>query len=140
MHLLHKGVVHPWHCDVMGHLNTRHYHAMFDDASYQLLNEATGWSPTSPDWQGKGFADVHNSLDYKNELKAGELVEIYGGISKVGNSSFTTHYSMTNKHTGEVAATMMAKLIYFDLNARKSLPLTDALIKQMQHRWINLDE
>lgn len=140
MYSLYKGVVHPWHCDVMGHLNTRYYHAMFDDASYQLLNEATGWSATSPDWQGKGFADVHNSLDYIGELKAGELVEIYGGISATGNSSFTTHYTMTNKETGEVAATMMAKLIYFDLVARQSLTLTDELKAMMQERWVHVDE
>lgn len=136
MHLLHKGVVHPWHCDVMGHLNTRHYHAMFDDASYQLLNEATGWSATLANWQGRGFADVHNSLDYRGELKAGELVEITGGISAIGNSSFTTHYIMKNKVTGKVAATMMAKLIYFDLVNRKSIPLTDELKQQMKNCWI----
>ena len=139
MYLLHKGVAHPWHCDIMGHLNTRHYHAMFDDASYQLLNEATGWSATSTDWQGRGFADVHNSLDYLDELKAGELVEIYGGISHIGNSSFTTLYEMKNKHTGKVAATMTAKLIYFDLVARKSLPLDDALKESMQQRWASVN-
>jgi len=140
MHLLYKGVVHPWHCDVMGHLNTRHYLAMFDDASYQLLNEATGWSATSPVWQGRGFADVHNSLDYIGELKAGELIEISGGISHIGNSSFTANYQMTNKHSGELAATMMAKLIYFDLVARKSMPLSDAIKDQMNSRWITLNE
>lgn len=136
-HSLGKFVVHPWLCDVMGHLNTRHYHAMFDDASYQLLNEATGWSTTSSDWQGKGFADVHNSLDYFDELKVGELVEINGGISQVGNSSLTTVYEMKNKHTGKVSATMTAKLIYFDLVARKSLPLTDVLKEHIQARWVS---
>ena len=140
MHLLYKGVVHPWHCDIMAHLNTRYYLAMFDDASYQLLNEATGWSATSSDWQGRGFADVHNSLDYIGELKAGELIEISGGISQMGNSSFTANYQMANKHTGELAATMMAKLIYFDLVARKSIPLSDAMKDQMNSRWITLNE
>lgn len=140
MHLLYKGVVHPWHCDVMGHLNTRHYLGMFDDASYQLLHEATGWSATSAEWQGKGFADVHNSLDYVGELKAGELLEITGGISAIGNSSFTAHYVMTNKLTGETAATMMAKLIYFDLVARKSMPLTEALKTHMQTRWVDTND
>lgn len=135
MHLLYKGIVHPWHCDVMGHLNTRHYLAMFDDASYQLLNETSGWFATSPEWQGRGFADVHNSLDYLDELSAGELVEIYGGISKIGNSSFTAVYDMKNKHTGNIAATMTAKLIYFDLINRKSMPLTEAMKTQMLSRW-----
>ena len=42
----------------MGHLTTRHYMAMFDDASYVLLSEATGWSPNDPEWAGlEIFAD-----------------------------------------------------------------------------------
>ena len=45
MYLLHKSIVHPWLCDVMGHMNVRHYMSMFDDASYQLLAEATSWHP-----------------------------------------------------------------------------------------------
>ena len=138
MYLLYKGVVHPWHCDVMGHMNTRHYLAMFDDASYQLLHEATGWSATAQDWQGRGFADVHNSLDYLGELKAGELIEIEGGISATGNSSFTANYVMTNKLTGEPAAKMTAKLIYFDLVARKSMPLSADIRQQMEARKIHV--
>jgi acyl-CoA thioester hydrolase len=136
MHLLYKGIVHPWCCDVMGHMNTRHYLAMFDDAGYLLLNEATGWHATSEAWQGRGWADVHNSIDYLAELRAGELVEIQGGISAIGNSSFTASYFMRNKVTGDIAAKMMAKLIYFDLVARKSMLLTDEIKQQLQQRKV----
>ncbi|MDC1513904.1 acyl-CoA thioesterase [Porticoccaceae bacterium] len=139
MHLLYKGIVHPWHCDVMGHMNTRHYLGMFDDASYQLIQESTGWSVGDKSWQGRGFADVHNSLDYLGELKAGDLLEISGGISAIGNSSFTASYFMTHKLTGAPAAKMTAKLIYFDLVARKSVPLTDKIRQQMESRKIDVD-
>lgn len=140
MYLLYKGVVYPWHCDVMGHFNTRYYLSMFDDASYQLLHEASGWSATSLDWQGRGFADVHNSLNYLDELKAGELVEIVGGISDIGNSSFTARYEMKNTLSDKIAATMTAKLIYFDLLARKSMPLSEEIKQMMQARWFAGDE
>ena len=36
MNLVQKSVAHPWMCDVLGHLTTRHYVAMFDDAAYHL--------------------------------------------------------------------------------------------------------
>ncbi len=140
MYLLYKGVVHPWHCDVMGHMNTRHYLGMFDDASYQLLQEATGWHAGSDAWSGKGWADVNNSIDYLGELHAGSLIQIDGGISAIGNSSFTASYFMRNKLTGELAAKMTAKLIYFDLVKRKSMPLTDEVRECMQQRCIALDE
>ena len=31
MQVVHKGVAHPWQCDVLGHLTTRFYVAMFDE-------------------------------------------------------------------------------------------------------------
>lgn len=45
-------VVHPWHCDDMGHMNVRHYAAMFDDASFHLLGIIAG------DGRGLGWADI----------------------------------------------------------------------------------
>ena len=35
------GVAHPWMCDAMGHMNVRHYMAMFDVASFQLPGKLT---------------------------------------------------------------------------------------------------
>ena len=47
MILVQKVVVHPWMCDVLDHLITRHYMAMFDDASYHLLYDVFGWTGAS---------------------------------------------------------------------------------------------
>lgn len=135
MYMLHKGIVHPWLCDVMGHMNVRHYMSMFDDASYQLLAEATGWHAAAKEWQGKGWADVNHQIDYQWELHAGALLEIHGGITQLGNSSFTACYQMQEKITGDVAATLTAKVVYFDLIARRSLELTEALRKKMD-AWL----
>ena len=129
MYLLHKGIVHTWFCDVMGHMNVRHYVGMFDDASFQLLAEATGWYSGAEGWQGKGWADVCHQIDYQGELHTGALVEIDGGIIEMGNSSFTSCYVMKNKMTSERAATMTAKVVFFDLEARRSIPLTDEMRK-----------
>jgi len=136
MYLFNKGIVHPWLCDVMGHMNVRHYMGMFDDASYQLLAEATGWCSGAEEWKGKGWADVSHKIDYQGELQAGALVEIEGGITEMGNSSFTSCYVMKNKMTGEQAATMTAKVVFFDLEARRSIPLTDKLRQQMRTRLV----
>ena len=35
--IVYKGVSHPAMCDIMGHMTTRHYIAMFDDGSYHFL-------------------------------------------------------------------------------------------------------
>ena len=132
MNVFYKGLVHPWLCDVMGHLTTRHYMAMFDEASYQLLSESTGWQPGSYEWKDIGWADVRHEIEYKAELVVGTLIEISGGIEKTGNSSLTAYYEMKTKATGEVAATMLAKTVLFDLGARKAMALTDAIRSKLR--------
>ena len=139
MYLLHKDIVHPWLCDVMGHMNVRHYMGMFDDASFQLLAEALGWYVGAEEWKGKGWADVNHSIDYQGELHAGALIEIEGGVIAIGNSSFTSYYVMKNKMTGKQTATLTAKVVHFDLEARCSLPLTDTLRQKLKTRWITLN-
>ena len=106
--------------------------SMFDDASYQLLAEATGWNPSSKEWENKGWADVSHQVHYQGELHAGVLAEIEGGITDIGNSSFTARYLMKNKITGQRAAILTAKVVYFDLKVRKSIPLPEELRQQMQ--------
>ena len=32
----HRAVVHPWNCDVLGHMNVRWYAHLFDDAEFHL--------------------------------------------------------------------------------------------------------
>lgn len=138
MNFLYKGTVHPWHCDVMGHMNVRHYMAIFDDAAFQLLAEATGWYYGAVEWRGKGWADVNHNIDYLQELTVGSMFEVVGGIINIGNSSYTAKYIMKNKATIEPIAKLEAKVIHFDLVGRKSLPINDQLRQRMEsYGWKN---
>jgi acyl-CoA thioester hydrolase len=127
MELMIRAVVHPWLCDMMGHLTTRHYVGMFDDAAYALFAQATGWNADDPAFAGMGWADVRHEIEYKDEVPAGALVEIFGTITRVGNSSLETRYEMRRASTGAVAATILAKTVFFDLKQRKASPLTEAM-------------
>jgi acyl-CoA thioester hydrolase len=74
-----------------------------------------------------GWADVRHEIEYKDEVPAGALVEIFGTITRVGNSSLETRYEMRRASTGAVAATILAKTVFFDLKQRKASPLTEAM-------------
>ena len=117
----YRGVVHPWLCDAMGHLTTRHYAAMFDDGSYHLL-ATVGHAPHHIQ-DGFGFADVKATFTYKSELRVGDLIVIHGRIVQVGKKSLTTHYVMKNLSNGVTAAEMEAVTVQFDLKARKAISL-----------------
>ena len=60
-----KSVAHPWMCDVLGHMTTRHYVAMFDDAAYHMLYSVFGWTGSSDDKNRIAWADVQHTIDYK---------------------------------------------------------------------------
>jgi acyl-CoA thioester hydrolase len=119
-----RAVAHPWQCDVMGHLTTRYYMAMFDDASYHLLFEVFGWSGADAA-EGLGFADVRHEIDYEAEVGAGDLLQINGSLEKLGGKSVTLVYEMHNLTRKQRAARLTSIAVCFDTRARKAVPIPD---------------
>ena len=115
------GVVHPWMCDVMGHMSARHYMAMFDDASFYLLGiianleirpgAATGW------------ADVRYEIDYRAEVHPGTLIAITSRIERIGRSSVTIVHTMEGALDKLPRAQAMAVTVHFDMTKREAAPL-----------------
>jgi acyl-CoA thioester hydrolase len=133
---VYKGVAHPWLCDVMGHMTTRHYVAMFDDASYHLLYEIFGWTSESVTESGLGWADVKHVIEYQEEVAGGDILEVRGGIAKVGTKSATFHYEMFNLSQQKIAATLESTAVYFDTRARKAIAITDEMRTQAQNHLL----
>ena len=113
------GVAHPWMCDVMGHMNVRHYTGMFDDASFQLLGHTAGKIPD----ESFGWADVRSTTEYKQEVPAGDLLTIRSHVLKVGRSSITFRQMMVGSLDGELRAVNETTTVCFDKIARRSLEL-----------------
>ena len=127
MIVVQKGVAHPWMCDVIGHMTTRHYVAMFDDATYHLLYTVFGWAGAS-DPDGKiGWSDARHVIEYKAEVLAGDVLAVRAGLTRVGTKSITIFYEMTNLDKNEIAATLECVCVLIDLQARKSVELSEQL-------------
>jgi acyl-CoA thioester hydrolase len=118
----YAGVAHPWMCDEMGHLNVRHYVAMFDDASFQLLGRIAG-----PDADKKrlGWADVRMEIDYRHETAVGTLLTIHSAVEKIGSSSVTYVHVLEGTVDGIVRAKTKTITVRFDLAARCKVDLGD---------------
>ncbi|MEH6584549.1 MAG: acyl-CoA thioesterase [Halioglobus sp.] len=136
MLVAYKGVAHPWLCDVMGHMTTRHYMAMFDDASYHLLLQVFDWSASSVAEDGLGWADVRHVIEYQAEVASGDILEVRGGLSKIGSKSITVFYEMSNLSKGELAATLESTSVRFDTRARKAVVLSDEFKSRGQQHLI----
>ncbi len=140
MIVVQKGVAHPWMCDVIGHMTTRHYVAMFDDAAYHLLYTVFGWAGAS-DPDGKiGWSDARHVIEYKAEVLAGDVLSVRAGLTRVGTRSITIFYEMTNLDKNEIAATLECVCVLIDLQARKSIELSEQLRELASQHLIDTAE
>lgn len=114
------GVAHPWMCDVMGHVNVRHFAAMFDDASFHLLGHIAQAVPNDA-W---GWADVQSTTHYQREIRAGELLVIHASVLRVGKSSLSFRQVLRNSIDGEIRAINETVTVWFDQLQRSSRELT----------------
>src|SRR6516162_6941819 len=91
----YRGVVYPWHCDHMGHMNVMWYAGKFDEACWQLL-AMLGLSPSRLRQEGAALAAVDSHIEYKRELHAGDVISIRTVISNLGQKSIRFHHEMRN--------------------------------------------
>jgi acyl-CoA thioester hydrolase len=125
MLVVNKSIAQPWECDVMGHMTTRFYVAMFDDASYHFLFTVFGWTISGHESRKFGWADVRHVIEYKSEVSAGDVLEIRAYLQKIGTKSCTVLYEMLDLAKDEVVATQESICVYFDLEARQAIAITD---------------
>ena len=121
----------------MGHVNVRHYAAMFDDASFQLLGHIAGQDDNQA--SEAGWADVRTEIDYRHETKAGALITIHSHVVKIGRTSITFEQVMSGTLNGMVHAVSRTTSVRFDLAARASVPLDDAMRERASALLIDLN-
>jgi acyl-CoA thioester hydrolase len=109
-------------CDTNGHVNTRHYMAMFDDASCQLLAHIAG------DAGGRGqlgWADVRIEIDYLQEVAAGAVLTVTSQVERIGETSLSIVHAMRGTGEDHLRARARVVVVRFDLERRKSTKLAD---------------
>lgn len=122
MHVISRCVAHPWLCDQMGHLNTRHIVGFLDDAS-QLFFAMLGYRQDAV----LGLADVRHEIDYKAEIPMSSMLAAECGIIDMGRSSLTYLQRLVLIAERTVAVESRTKTVLFDKQRRKSMPIPEAL-------------
>ena len=59
--ITYRGVVYPWQCDHMGHMNVMWYVGKFDEATWQFF-AMFGLTPSFLREQGRGMAAVQQNI------------------------------------------------------------------------------
>ena len=134
----HRAVVHQWQCDHLGHLNVRYYAHFFDDAGFHFWTGIPRAQDIMKD-HGIGVVVARTTNDFVREARAGELVVVKSGLTKLGTKSLTYTQRMINAETGDLLATQEAVEVIFDPKARKAAPMPGALREVLEGVLIKPD-
>lgn len=126
-----RGVVYPWHCDHLGHMNVQHYVGFFDVAGFHFLAEI-GFTFHDMQEAGETLVDAQHTVQYRQEQRVGSLIKVESALTRLGNKSVTILHRMLNTETRALAATSEVVSVYFDLKQRKSLPIPDRIRERLQ--------
>ena len=69
------------------------------------------------------MAAVEQHIEYKSELRAGNVITIRSTVLEVKEKSIRFAHEMTNDENGELAARTVIVGVYFDTSLRKARPL-----------------
>ena len=119
---LYRGIVMPAQCDLYGHMNVRHYAALFDDAGWHVLSRA-GISLTDLRGRGLGTVVATLTIDFHHEMKVGNLVLIQGSFTRVGIKSFSYDMRLYETDSMTHCATQKTVEVCFDTTKRASAEL-----------------
>jgi len=122
--------VYPWQCDHMGHMNVMWYVGKFDEATWQVL-AAMGATPSRLRTEGFGLVAVEQHIEYKRELRAGDLLTIRSSVLEAKEKSVRFIHEMTNDETGELAATMLVVGVCIDTTVRKARVLPPDILERI---------
>jgi acyl-CoA thioester hydrolase len=121
---LHRGIVMPAQCDAYGHLNVRHYAAMFDEAGWHILARG-GVSLADLRARGLGTVVATLTIDFHHELTAGQLVLVTGTLTRVGHKSLAYEMRLYEADSMRHCATQRTVEVCFDTTKRAAAPFPE---------------
>ena len=123
----YRGVVYPWHCDHMGHMNVMWYVGKFDEATWNLF-AAMGVTAAFLRDNKRGMAAVQQNISYKRELVAGDTLTVHSAFLEVRDKVARFVHEMRHAESGELAALCLLTGVYIDAEARKSCPFPQDIL------------
>jgi acyl-CoA thioester hydrolase len=130
----YRGAVYASHCDHIGHMNIVSYGAKFDEAGWVFFCEI-GITPSYLRGERYGMAGVQQNISYKQELFAGDVIEIRSQLLQIGDKRLMVRHEMRNIETGSVAALCEITAVHLDKREHKACdfpaPIREAAEKQL---------
>lgn len=127
--ITYRGVVYPWQCDHISHMNVMWYVGKFDEATWNLLALA-GITPGYLRKSQRGMAAVEQKITYKRELRAGDLVTIRSGLLEMREKVIRFVHEMRNDETQEVSSIAVMTGVHMDTETRRACPFPEEIAER----------
>jgi acyl-CoA thioester hydrolase len=131
--ITYRGTVYPWHCDHMGHMNVMWYVGKFDEAAWNLFGRV-GLTPGYLREHGRGMAAVQQTIHYRRELVAGDLVAVESRVVELRPKAIVVEQTLLNTEHGHVAATMTLTGVHLDARVRRAVPFPEPVAARIHAR------
>jgi acyl-CoA thioester hydrolase len=120
--LAFRGVVHPWMCDAMGHMNVRHYTGLFDDCAWHVLGFLL---PSNKSDAATGWVAATMTMTFLKEVVPGTMLILDPRVVRIGSKSISMRIEMRDAASDVHYATGEFVSVLFNLTARISLALPE---------------
>ncbi len=121
-----RDTIKPSDLDVLGQVALSSYVHRFSAANGHAL-AAFGMTPGYLRAERRGFSTFEFQLAFTGTLRAGDPIAVRSALVHVGSSSIRIFHVLTNDRTGERVARLEQFGVHLDRDARRAVPLPDAL-------------
>jgi acyl-CoA thioester hydrolase len=124
--ITYRGMVYPWQCDFVGHMNVMWYVGKFDEGTWNLLG-SIGLTPAYMREKARAMAAVQQNISYRRELVAGDAVDVVTRVLEIRDRVIRFEHEMRKRETGEIAATCELTAVHLDSEKRRACPFPEAI-------------
>ena len=128
---VHRVTIDESYLDAMGHMNVRWYLAIFDDASWQLI-QSLGMTPDYYRENNAGGFALQHVITYLAEVRVGQTVSIHPRLIAYRPKRMHFMYFMVNRSTNALAATLEGVGAHADMTVRRTSPYPPHILQKIE--------
>ena len=130
-----RGAVLATEYDPRTYMNTRIYTERFDQATWYLL-AAVGITPARVRERGRRLALVRQNIEFRAELRGGELLIVRSGFISVGRKAVRFVHRMIDVESETMVATNDCTAVEADLETGLSSPLPEEVFEAARRHLV----
>jgi acyl-CoA thioester hydrolase len=127
-----------WECDIFKHVEMRHVIGYFSDAATHILG-AVGLTREAVRDRNLGSAALDYYSEFHAPVRMSSPIALKSGLMGAEGKIFRFGHNLVNLDTNEIAVTTTVLGCYFDMTARKSVPLPEEFTSYPQDKLLAID-